>query len=449
MRATRGRLVWVARRSEGLDWDGLAVAAVVAGMIIRVVVVFVLHPPHEYLYSDMGGYVGRAMQVVFGGGHGSRVLALYPPGTHLLLATPFALFGGGDTGLRWADAMWLGFSLLGLLFVWRLVRLLLDPPAAAVTTVLCAVYPLFILYAGFFTSETPSVALLCGALWLGYLAVRSRPEVALLLGTMGGVLGGILVAVRPQFLLNLALIVVPLVRDFRTKWRPAVGFGLGLAAVLAVVIGVNSGNTGHLTGLSENSGVQFYQAHCDVHEVFTGRAPGPNFNFGNPVAFSLQRGHNTYFPDHPAWEQGFFYSQGIKCIGHDPIGHVAVLARELLDLTATSIPWPLSDDIALSRIGDITNVLYCAALLIALVLFARWRTIDEQTRAGAATLLTQLAMIIPVTLIFGSEPRYRIPYDAFGLAIIAWLLTRRAAAATPRRPAGHADLEAPAAINPR
>jgi Dolichyl-phosphate-mannose-protein mannosyltransferase len=418
-------------RGDGdLDWDRLAIIALIAGLIVRALLVFVMHPPHAYLYSDMGGYVSRAMQVVFGGGQGSRVLALYPPGTHLLLAVPFTLFGGSQSGLRWADAMWLGFSVLGLVFAWRLVRLLLGPRVGALTAILCAFYPLFILYSGFFTSETPSIALLCGALWLGYLAGRSRTAVALALSAGGGLLGGMLVAVRPQFLLNVGLVLVPLVRDFRAKWRAALGFGLGVTVVLAAIVALNSSNTGHLTGVSENGGVQFYQAHCNVHEVFTGPPSGPNLDFANPVAFSLQRGRDAYFPHHLAWDQGFFYREGLKCIGSDPLGQVLIAGREVADLTATSIPWPLSSEITLSRVGDIANILYCAALLVVIVLvplILRRQTVDERTRSGIFVLLLQLAMVVPVAVVFGSEPRYRIPYDVFGLALAAWLLNHLAA----------------------
>lgn len=423
---------------EEVRWDRLALLGIIVGVLARALFVFALHPPHEYVYSDMQGYVTRAMEVVRGFAPVPRDLAFYPPGTHLLLTAPFKLFGQGSAGLRWADAEWFLLSALAPVFVWRFMRELLGAAAGAIAALLCAVAPLFILYAGFFTSETPSLALLGGALWLGYRARSAPPRGALALGLAGGLLGGALVATRPQFILNLLLVVVALARPVQTRWRAAASFAVGLLAVVGAVVVVNSNNAGHLTGVSENSGLTFYQAQCNIHRVSTGRPPGFGYVFENPVAFSLRRGHDARFPNHIGWDSGFFFGQGIDCVGNNGLGHVAILVRDVLDLTATSVPWPPMDEIALSRIADIANVLYSAALLALLVLVPlarrRWQ-VDERTRWGVNVLLAQLAMVVPVALVFGSEPRYRLPYDIFGLALAGWLIagviTRRRSAISP------------------
>ncbi len=417
-------------REGDLDWDRLAIGAIVVGVVLRAVFGFALHPPEGYVYADMQGYVSRAMRVAFGGSPSPfsvRALALDPPGTQLSLALVFKLFGRGASGLHAAAAMWFAFSALVPLLAWRLARLLLNPPAGALTAVLAAVYPLFILYSGYFTSETPAIALLCGALWLGYRAGRSSPRAGLALGAGGGLLGGALVATRPQFILNLALVLIPLLGDLRARWRAALGFAVGLAVVLGAVLAVNSGNAGHLTGVSENGGITFYQAQCNVHEVFIGQPPTQTF-FGNPVSEQLHRGQDVYLPDRRPWDQGFFYDQGLKCIGREGFGHVFVFFRELLDLTVTSIPWPPVGEPAISVIAEVTNIVYCAVLLGLLLLVAlarrRW-ALRGRTRSGPWILAAQLAMLAPVTIVFGSEPRYRVPYDVFGLALVAWLVADR------------------------
>lgn len=393
----------------------------------------VSHPPSEYVYSDMAAYVARAMEVAQGSHGVRRLLVLYPPGTHLLLAAPFKLFGTGSKGLVWADAMWVVVSALVPVFAWRFVRLLCGPAAAAITAALCAGYPLFIAYTGFFTSETPSIALLCGTLWLGYRSGRSHRWVGLAFGAGGGLFAGALVATRPQFLLNVGLVLLFLLRPLRVRWRAALGFALTLAAVLAVVVVVNSSNAGRLTGVSENAGVDFYQAQCPVREVFTGHAPGVSLNFQGPVAGLLNRGHDTYFPNHLAWDSGFFLHQGLLCIRKDGLGQILVVGRNLSDLTVTTIPWPLVGEIGLSRIGDVTNVLYCGTLLVVIVLMGRlWRrrALGNRDRSATLTLAAHLVMIVPVTLLFQSEPRYRVPYDVFGLALLALLIARRVGSET-------------------
>ena len=156
---------------------------------------------------------------------------------------------------------------------------------------------------------------------------------------------------------------------------------------------------------------------------------------GPPVAVTLNRGTDFFYRGIGPWDQSFFYSQGLHCLTHDVPAQIGDAFRTLADLTATSIPWPQVNEIGLSRIADITNILYCSALIIAiLVLIRRRRSLGTDRSATASTgmtsrtakiLLWQLATVVPVVIVYGSEPRYRIPYDALGLILIAALVARR------------------------
>jgi uncharacterized membrane protein len=77
------------------------------------------------------------------------------------------------------------------------------------------------------------------------------------------------------------------------------------------------------------------------------------------------------------------------------------------------------------------------ALTLLVPLARRHWEIDERTRSGTNILLAHLAMVIPVAVVFGAEPRYRVPYDIFGLALMGWLIAgaitrRRAPPVIPR-----------------
>ena len=48
----------------GRHWTWIAVGAIAAGLVLRLVWVLVLHPPFEHVYSDMAGYVDRATKLV-------------------------------------------------------------------------------------------------------------------------------------------------------------------------------------------------------------------------------------------------------------------------------------------------------------------------------------------------------------------------------------------------
>jgi len=77
--------------------------------------------------------------------------------------------------------------------MWRYLRLILPRPAAALGAALCALWPLHIAYAGFFTSETPGLAFLVLSLWL---AERSVRFISTRDGLLAGLAGGMAAAIR-------------------------------------------------------------------------------------------------------------------------------------------------------------------------------------------------------------------------------------------------------------
>jgi 4-amino-4-deoxy-L-arabinose transferase-like glycosyltransferase len=416
-------------------WARLAWAAVVAGALLRLLWVFVVHPPYDYVSSDMQGYVDRAVKLASGGPL-VRSDALYPPGTHMLLSLPL-LVDTAEGGLRGGAAVWWALSSATVLFAWRLALRLLSPAAAAVTAVLCALYPLFIFYAGYFTSETPSLAFLVAALWLGYRSRDSVGRTALVSGLAAGALGGAAIAMRPQFLLNLLIVAAAIWGASRTRsFRPVAVMAAGLLLVVGPVIAHNSAAADKLIGLNENGAHQFFQSHCDVHLLTMGTPErGGVFSFGGPAAFERGRGQDYVFPDHQPWDQGFFVKEGLACIRDDGLGHVSDVGRNLLDATATTTPFPFGAPPALKSAARATNLAYCLLLpfaVVGAVLLLRRRRAGLW--AGEAQLLLHLACIVPVIIVFLSEPRYRIPYDVFGLMLIAALLVKGPSAV--RRRAG-------------
>jgi 4-amino-4-deoxy-L-arabinose transferase-like glycosyltransferase len=415
-------------------WDWLAVTAIIAGIGLRAVWVLVLHPPLDYVYSDMEGYVDRAVNLADGGAL-DRYDAFYPPGTHLLLAAPLEVLGTGRTGLWGAAFLWFALASITPFLVWRLARVLLNRAAAALAAAFCALWPLHVTNAGYFLSDVPSLAFLLAALWAAYRAAQLEARASLDLGIAAGLFGGIAVASRPQFLLNLLVVALPWIRDWRARLRPLLGLVGAGAVVGAVVIAHNSLAAGKLTGVSENSGLTFFLGHCDVHTVVSGQPPGPAFRFAAPVAVQQDRGRMYFFPDHLVWEQGFFFDQGVKCIRADGVGHVRLLGRSLVDMTYASIPWPQSEEDDLRRLVNFTNVAYSVVLAVIVIasLFVIWRRRNGGA-AGEAVLLAHLACAFVTALVFFGDARFRLPYDVFGLALLAALLTRLFSASQKKWP---------------
>ena len=310
----------------------------------------------------------------------------------------------------------------------------MSPRAAALAALLASVDPLFITYGGFFTSEIPATALLLTSLWLGYDASMSEGRRAIGLLVASGLLGGAAVVVRPQLILTLAVLVCAL-RPWRVHRLAIAAFICVVATPVAGGVAYSTAASGHLTAIADNGGLNFFVTRCPVRELRLIIPPHQLYVFGNPVAVTLNRGTDYFYRGIGPWDQSFFYNQGLHCLTHDIPAQIGEAFREVADLTATSIPWPQVNEIGLSRISDITNILYCSALIIAiLVLIRQRRSLGTDRSATASTgmtsrtakiLLWQLATVVPVVIVYGSEPRYRIPYDALGLILTAALATRR------------------------
>ena len=402
-------------------WDVVAVASVVVGVIVRIVWGLAIHLPFDYIYSDMGGYVGRAQRLATGEGL-TRFDAFFPPGTHVLLAAPMTIFGTEQAGL-WAGAvLWCALSATIPYFAWRLARLLLTPAAAALTALFCALWPLYVTYGGYFTSEIPSLAFLLASLWAGYGAVRLSGRQAGRLGLVSGVLGGIAVANRPQLILNLAVLAVPLLFRLRRQAMALTGIVAGAAIILAATVLHNSAAAGKPTGISENGGLNFWMGQCDVHGVTT-TDPARNvaYKFGNPVWAQLGRGGVYHFEDHMIWDQGFFYERGLRCIESDGLGHVRLLARNVMNMTATTIPWPQVSHVEERGIVRVSNLAYSLLLPLIVIysIFIIVRRRASGLSSGEAAMLLHLACALVVAIVFYGDPRVRSTYDVFGLALLA------------------------------
>lgn len=422
-------------------WTQIAVAAIVGGAVLRLVWGIAVHPPYEHLTSDMLGYVERATRLA-GGAQLTRADALYPPGTHVLLAIPYKLFGNDASGMRAAALMWGVLSSLAPLFAWRLAREVLGRTAGAITAVLVSAYPLFWLYTGFFLSEGPALTFLLGCLWLANRARRLEGRAAAISAAAAGLMGGAAVANRTNLVLNLIVVALPMLLAARTRHRlRLIAFAGAAAAVLAGVVALNSSAAGQLTGVSENGGLNFFQSHCDARLVTVGSQTGEgSFSFGSPVPFQLSQGRNYAFPDRNVWDEGFFYGRGADCIRADGVGHVGRLARNVVDATATTTPFPVGDTPFAKTAADVSNVGYSVLwpfIVVGGILLVGLG--DARRRAGVGQSLWHMACLLPVLLVYDSEPRFRTLYDVFGLMIVAAVVVEVSERLSRRRSGSAAD----------
>jgi hypothetical protein len=137
-------------------------------LVTRLLWVLVIHPPGDYVFSDMGMYVKRARDLVnIGVQSGVRDLAWQAYGTHFLLALPFKIFGPGEP-YRGAAVLWglLGAAAVPLSYLVA-CRVLPTARLAKIAGVLALLWYPNLSTTGFFLSETPFLCLqLLAVYWL-------------------------------------------------------------------------------------------------------------------------------------------------------------------------------------------------------------------------------------------------------------------------------------------
>ena len=418
-------------------WMSLAHRAVGAGVVVRLVYGVILHPPLYHITGDASGYVQRAERLA-----GTRTLPrgdfFMPLGTQLLISLPMRLFGTGKVGLWAASLLWCALSCAFPWLAWKWAATLLSPRAAAYTAVGCALSPLAILYGGYFGSELPAIVLLPLVLWLAARCVStpSSKRFAMALTTGGATV--VLLLVRQQFVLNVAIALAPLIGMARRQSARVAsvlgGLVAGAALVLVVVVfagappGRVSGGLPPLTG--QNGGLNFYYGHCDARLLST-----HDFFFESPVRVQTHTGRDVRLPARLASQQAWFYRQGWDCLRRDP-GRAAVIGlRSMVDMTATSIPFPpWTEPGAPLVVAELANAAFCLGLLLLVVaaVARRWWRRD----AAVGALLAHLACAFAVAVVYLGEPRYRVPYDLFGWALLGWWLAGRTGRDdAPARPA--------------
>lgn len=401
----------------------VAHVAIAGGICARAIYGLFLHPPLDHVTSDMAGYVQRA-QRLGGGGVIPRIDYFMPPGTQLLLSLPMHIFGVGRAGLWGATVLWFLLSSAYPWLAWRWATQVLPPRGATMVAVCCALSPLAILYGGWFSSELPAMVLLPAVLLLmGRAAAGNRPS-----GYAAGAATAVLVVVRQQFVLNIVVVVVAVFAAYSARHSGAIFLrmlgGASVATVAIVALAAPpwqvQGTWVPLTG--ENGGLNFFYGHCDARKLTT-----PELFFVNPVR--EQRGTGTDVTvARRATEQGWFFERGLDCLKERPGRAIVLAARNVADLTATSIPFPpWTEGGPVLLVAETVNMLFCLLLVGLLVVAAPAIRRDRTVRL----LYAHLGCLVLVALLFLGEPRYRIPYDLFGWALLGWVVADRERALAP------------------
>lgn len=424
-RAFRATLKWIVDE----QWLLLVFGA---ALIVRLHWNLEVHPPGDYVYSDMNGYVSRANRMLEHGLAPHEYSSFFPYGTHWMVAGMKKVFGTDNF-----PAIGVLYALLGsftVAFAYASAR-----RASAFRWVAPAVgligifyYPHFSL-GGYILSEVPYSFFVMGAVLFSLrLADHGRHRDAWGMG----IFAAIGTVVRPQVLVSAALL--GLFWLARRKALPKIRFVHLLQSFVPVVLILVASsallrhNTGRVGLVSENGSFNLVFGRCHNSKIVStpdGKGHGrvhfrpPSFlQIKNHEARAKKRGIPPRIALEPALEDELKYPGYIG----DSRKHMEYI-RECIRITGPgkqleysvvnatllwrhNVPWP---DSGRSQWRPISrwwtkwhrNLFAVPALIGLLALVLRRRFIKQ------ALLAVHLLGLLVVAAIFFGSIRVRTPYD--------------------------------------
>jgi 4-amino-4-deoxy-L-arabinose transferase-like glycosyltransferase len=384
-------------------------AVTVCGLLIRLWIVLVAHPPGEHVYSDMWVYEHRAEHL------GAWKLGPWdtftPMGYPALLALLRALFGPDHLAASLANAV-AGALACGLTAL--VARRVTESGLAAIAAGTFAVvhWP-WLHYTAFLLSETWFTLLFMLSVWL---LLRARERRGLGLWGLAGLALGAAVTVRANA--ATALLIVPfLVWGGRARFRGALGEAsavlLGASLPLALTAVVYTSAAGRVTLAPTNGGLNFYLNVSDVKRVeYQG-------NYIEPIPNAV-RFREVEAVAVPFYEQEHYYARGLSLLRKEP-RRFARLLFNLRELTATGRQsyWPGWDP--LPNAARIYARVFFGFVIVPALLWAALLLFRARVEHGPTRHFTALVLLASAIgpLVYLGDPRMRVPFD--GLLLIATL----------------------------
>lgn len=427
------------------------VLLVVLALVTRLVWVLWLHPPADYVFSDMKKYLDRAVDLAEHGFHPDRRLAWQAWGTHYLLSIPLRLFGPDALGV--AGAMWglMGAAAVpaGYLLSCRISTRAWMPKVVGIALLLW--WP-NLSNGGYFLSEAP---FLCFQLWSTYLLV-----VVLQTGRhalWAGLASAVAFAVRPQSALFFVLVLLTWLVGRRRLPQVRVRALVLVAAPLLAMLAFSSWrfheHTGRWLGVAENANMNLTAGRC--HNIVTQAFRTERSMRASERAGNTRNGRRVSLPAfrvlarsvppwHPLALRPAMRSETIRMVGYigDPDVHrelraecyrrTGVLEQARYSVVNMSLLWVIGHQWPeQSRNGkwlrppaDVYQYLYLGLVwvpsLVGLVAAVVW----IRRRPGLTFCAWQLCTSMTVAAVFFGTIRLRSPYDPYAilLALEGWVL---------------------------
>ena len=427
-------------------WEIAAISVFCLGLLWRWCYIFCIHPPQQYIYSDMGTYTGMAR---------NWANPNYVPGVYDAAFSPAMGFFLGffyrlDPSWCLAQGAYFVLSTLTPLMAGLIGKDLFGLRAGALSLMLASVYFPFIDFSGYFLSETPFLFFMLVSFWLLLRSTRAlRGATGAGLGLLSGLTLGIAAAFRSVILGPGFLLVCYLgyLAWRRREKRILLVFAGGLAGLLLLLVPLAIRNTrlneGRFCVVTSNAASNFFSGHCGIKICwleFHDNKRGYVWGFASPCACQ-RRFEKRIVLNCGLCDSAKLSAMAWKWIRAHPLDALAVSCDHVFALFTDNIPWPPSDT---STRGwtILSEELYYVFVLFPLWLYLWPRRkvllrLKPEMAAETLLLLPMLGLMIAVFCTNG-EARYRIPFDGFMLILAAhaFLSGRQSAPASAQSSTG-------------
>ena len=404
-----------------------------------------IHPPGDYVFSDMGQYVLRAQRLVEGVVWGQRDLAWQSFGTHYVLAAVFKVFGG-EPPYRAAAAVWALFGAAAVPLTYLLAcRVTTRRWIAVGAGALALVWYPNLATTGYFLSETP---FLFFQLLATYWMIRAFQEGVR--AAPAGIAAGVAFMIRPQtapfFVLVFLTWLINHKRLPRVRARQVVGFAAPLLLALFFSLGRFYMHTGYWGGVAESANMNLTAGRC--HNIVTQAFPSQealdrsvaagNTRDGRRVSVPGLRALGSLPPRHPLALRPALGGESIRFVGYigDPRIHRR-LQRECVRRTGLleqlryaaanaslqwffARQWPDQEPSARRHflpLADAFRALFATVFLIPSLVGAGIAVAGLRRDPARALLGWQILASIVLAAIFFGDIRLRTPYDPYALIL--------------------------------
>lgn len=405
-----------------------------------------IHPPGEYVFSDMGQYVLRANNLAEAGFvWGQRTLAWQSFGTHYLLAAVFKVFGGEPPYTAGAVA----FALLGAGAVplTYLVACQVMKRAWMATTAgaLALLWYPNVATTGYFLSETPFLFFqLLATFWMLRTFQEGKRAVA------AGIAAGICFMLRPQSAVFFVLVFVTWLVNVRrlpaVRARQVIGFAAPLLLAFLFSLTRFYLHTGYWGGVAESANMNMTAGRC--HNIVTQAFPSQRALERSVETGNTRDGRRVSVPGlralaglpsyHPLALRPALGGETIRFVGYigDPFIHrdlqrrcvrrtglVGQLRYALGNLSLQwffAKQWPDQEPKArryFMPIAEAYRYLFAAVFLAPSLLGVGLALRRLRAEPAMALLAWQIVGSMVIAAIFFGDVRLRTPYDPYALIL--------------------------------